>query len=867
MSKPRFSLPHRLSLLIVLILATTWVRLWRFPEMPPAFNYDEAYNAVDTLWLWKTSTFLPFLPGNTGRQALFHYLTIPFMLLFGINIFAIRFVSVVIGILTVALMYRGVVAMFAEDPERHFLGLIAGAGLSFSFWYIALSRSGFRASLLLLLFILTIYLFWQGWQRQSAWYIVGAGVTLGLSQYTYWLAMLLPLLFGLFALIWTFFRLRETSNVQTYHTYKIKQIWLWLGIMAVASFVVFIPLGLQYLNTPSVLGYVTQSSITEKMSATEQTTWTEHLLNSIRIFVDGPATLWQGRISQSLYFDWIVLIGFWLGLWIAIKRRRQPVYLFLLIGLFVLWLPAPLNDINFSDLRLPDMLPVHHAISNLRLAGMLPIYYTLVAIGLLSGIQWLGRRLSPLRKPNVAGATAFILIFVISGGLNIYNFFVRWPEQPFLYERYNGPILDLARDLVRESSNRDILIPFHLYAHPTMHFFLDRVFTESDKPPLAFSHRSAILVTTSESTFSAYMWLVRPEVGPGIAYLTPTQDVNELLSLSSGEVIRTFNLAAPLMITAQTTLISDLKTLRPKLADWPTLAQVNYTWNDEIRLVGYQITPPWTQPGQSLTIPLYWQNLVDQPLTHNVFLHAVNSRGEGVGQVDGIELTDGHRWRAGKLTPTHHTLQLGNQLTPGPYLIRLGLFNPKTGARLPVSDVEGKTLGEQVLFGLFYVVEDERNPTQPTTPLQATLGQQIQFLGYDLLSETDQSSNRRQASETQLNLKTYWQAIRPVDGNYTIFLQLLDSQNQLVAGYDTQPLNNNYPTSKWQVSEVVVERIDLPLPTQISPGDYRLMTGMYDLQTGQRQLATDAQGKPLNDNMITLANVHVSSEEIIIDAP
>jgi 4-amino-4-deoxy-L-arabinose transferase-like glycosyltransferase len=87
------------------------------------------------------------------------------MLSFGINVFAIRFVSVVIGILAVPLMYRSVVAMFARDPARHFLGLIAGAGLSFSFWYIAISRSGFRASLFLLLFILTVYLFWQGWQH------------------------------------------------------------------------------------------------------------------------------------------------------------------------------------------------------------------------------------------------------------------------------------------------------------------------------------------------------------------------------------------------------------------------------------------------------------------------------------------------------------------------------------------------------------------------------------------------------------------------------------------------------------------------------------------------------------------------------
>ena len=174
--------------MLVLILAATWLRLWQFPHIPPAFNYDESYNVVDALWLRDTGAFTPFLPANTVRHALFHYLSIPFLTILGPHPFALRFLSVIIGILTFPLMYRWVSTMFARQVNRYYLGLVAAAGLVFSFWHLAISRSGLRASLLLLLYVLMAYLFWQGWQKQSARYIVGAGMVLGLSQYTYWLA-------------------------------------------------------------------------------------------------------------------------------------------------------------------------------------------------------------------------------------------------------------------------------------------------------------------------------------------------------------------------------------------------------------------------------------------------------------------------------------------------------------------------------------------------------------------------------------------------------------------------------------------------------------------------------------------------------
>ena len=183
---------------MVLSLLTLALRLAQFPAIPPGFRFDESHNAVDACWLVESGSWAVYLPGNQGRGALYHHLAGRAMALFGVNLFVFRGVSMVVGWLTVWLMYLWVVTMFAPAPERHLLGLVASAGLAFSFWHIAMSRTGFRAILVPFFFALIAWLFWRGWQKNSWLVMVGAGIALGLSQYTYHPVLLFPLCFPAF---------------------------------------------------------------------------------------------------------------------------------------------------------------------------------------------------------------------------------------------------------------------------------------------------------------------------------------------------------------------------------------------------------------------------------------------------------------------------------------------------------------------------------------------------------------------------------------------------------------------------------------------------------------------------------------------
>ncbi|MCB0175828.1 MAG: hypothetical protein KDJ97_35330, partial [Anaerolineae bacterium] len=75
---------------------------------------------------------------------------------------------------------------------------------------------------------------------------------------------------------------------------------------------------------------------------------------------------------------------------------------------------------------------------------------------------------------------------------------------------------------------------------------------------------------------------------------------------------------------------------------------------------------------------------------------------------------------------------------------------------------------------------------------------------------------------------------------------------QLVTGWDAQPLAGQYPTSSWQPNEIVVDAFDLPLPPTLPPGHYRLITGLYDFETGQRLTVNPQDGSQAVDNAVIL---------------
>jgi 4-amino-4-deoxy-L-arabinose transferase-like glycosyltransferase len=85
-----------------------------------------------------------------------------------------------------------------------------------------------------------------------------------------------------------------------------------------------------------------------------------------------------------------------------------------------------------------------------------------------------------------------------------------------------------------------------------------------------------------------------------------------------------------------------------------------------------------------------------------------------------------------------------------------------------------------------------------------------------------------------LPVTLYWQAETEMDVNYTVFVQLLNHAGQVVSQQDLQPLAGAAPTTTWLPGEILTDPYDLTLPADLPPGDYRLITGLYHAATGER---------------------------------
>lgn len=115
---------------------------------------------------------------------------------------------------------------------------------------------------------------------------------------------------------------------------------------------------------------------------------------------------------------------------------------------------------------------------------------------------------------------------------------------------------------------------------------------------------------------------------------------------------------------------------------------------------------------------------------------------------------------------------------------------------------------------------DGVNVAQAGVARQVNFGDQINLLGYTLAAPA-----ARPGDTFQLTL--FWQARQPLGVDYSALAQLVDDAGNLYAGQDNlHP--GGLPGSQWQPWGFVRDEHNVPLPPGTPPGDYWLVTGLYN---------------------------------------
>jgi hypothetical protein len=121
-----------------------------------------------------------------------------------------------------------------------------------------------------------------------------------------------------------------------------------------------------------------------------------------------------------------------------------------------------------------------------------------------------------------------------------------------------------------------------------------------------------------------------------------------------------------------------------------------------------------------------------------------------------------------------------------------------------------------------------RPATQPTTRTNASFGEKVQLPGYAL-------SATSAAPGDILQITFFWNAAQKLEKRYKVFVHLYADVNAPpVAQTDSEPGGGLALTTTWEPGRAVPDNHGLFLPPDLPSGPYRLMAGLYDLETGER---------------------------------
>ncbi len=161
------------------------VRLWRFGAAPCGFNQDEAFAGYEAWSLLHTGrdsagyVWPVYLTAwGSGMNALETYLMLPFLALFGRQVWVVRLPQLLVGCLSLPALYSCL--RRCADEETALWGLLV---LAFCPWHVLLSRWGLESNLAPGFLLFGTCFFLHGLEDSR--FLLPAGLLYGLSLYAY----------------------------------------------------------------------------------------------------------------------------------------------------------------------------------------------------------------------------------------------------------------------------------------------------------------------------------------------------------------------------------------------------------------------------------------------------------------------------------------------------------------------------------------------------------------------------------------------------------------------------------------------------------------------------------------------------------
>jgi len=245
-------------------------------------------------------------------------------------------------------------------------------------------------------------------------------------------------------------------------------------------------------------------------------------------------------------------------------------------------------------------------------------------------------------------------------------------------------------------------------------------------------------------------------------------------------------------------------------------------FGEVLRLRGYDLEAAAVQPGGQIAVTLYWEAIAPAGRDYTVFIHllgegdllvAQRDTFPGLGRLSTTWLEPGYTWS------DRYVLQIPRTAyTPDVAQLEVGLYDRNSGIRLPTDSG-----ADNVRFGRVEVLPI---PGDFPHPISINFGDRMVLAGYEL-------EQRVVRPAETIELVLYWKALRPMDTDYSVSVQVIDSAWRKAAQRDGWPVDGTAPTSTWKPGRPVTDVYTLPVAADALPGVYEVRVIVYQLRDGR----------------------------------
>ena len=359
-----------IGLILVLLLAV-FLRFWQLGNNPPGLHADEALTGYTAYSLYMTGLdlhgnfrLLSLADTNIGGSypPLYSYILIPFIKIFGLNLFVDRLPPTIFGVLSVLAVFHIVKKLLKSEK----IALLTSLLFALNPWAIHISRQGLLESISVF-FVLTGILFFVYFEKKSV-FLIFSALFFGFSLYAYdaprlFLIFLIPMIIILYK--------DKLLKIKKYSLTSLILLCVFYSLI----FLNLIKGELNEYRRSSMLNFEQVSKVVDlERTMTKSPLWlssffhnklTVSLNNTITnyfnsfsvnwFFVNGSGNL-QQAVARHGEFYFFELPFFFIGIYLMFRDKRK-IALFFLFWMFAGALPGGLSKGSYVY-RSVHVLPI-----------------------------------------------------------------------------------------------------------------------------------------------------------------------------------------------------------------------------------------------------------------------------------------------------------------------------------------------------------------------------------------------------------------------------------------------------------------------------------------------------------------------------